>query len=127
MQVQPRLAQGTPAARAAPSEASLITKISEIVQQMLGIAVDASQPLMEAGLDSLGAVELRTSLGAAFNMELPATVTFDHPSVAALAKFLASQVTFDKPQVQVCTQLSHLTARVFSRALHACQSSKERD
>ena len=51
------------------------------------------QPLMEAGLDSLGAVELRTSLEAAFSMELPATVTFDYPSITALAKYIAGQQT----------------------------------
>ncbi len=73
------------------SEASLAAKVGAIVQQMLGVPVDVQQPLMEAGLDSLGAVELRTSLNAAFGVELPVTVTFDHPSVAALAKFLASQ------------------------------------
>ena len=50
-----------------------------------------TQPLMEAGLDSLGAVELRTALGSALGQELPATVTFDYPSVAALSRFLANQ------------------------------------
>lgn len=46
---------------------------------------------MEAGLDSLGAVELRTSLESAFTCILPATVTFDYPSINALAKYIASQ------------------------------------
>lgn len=36
-----------------------------------------------------GAVELRNSLGARFGIELPATVTFDYPTVATLAGFLA--------------------------------------
>lgn len=48
---------------------------------------------MEAGLDSLGSVELRTSLENAFGFEMPATVTFDYPSINALAKYIASQHT----------------------------------
>ena len=47
---------------------------------------------MEAGLDSLGAVELRNALSAHFSVELPATVTFDHPTPAALAAFLAASL-----------------------------------
>ncbi len=76
---------------------------------MLGRAVDPHQPLMEAGLDSLGAVELRTALGASFGAELPATVTFDHPSIAALASFLASQEASDETQVRrtVCKPERH--------------------
>ena len=47
---------------------------------------------MEAGLDSLGAVELRNQLAAAFPAaELPATLTFDYPSISALSGFIASQ------------------------------------
>ena len=50
------------------------------------------QPLMEAGLDSLGAVDLRSSLSAAFSLELPATVIFDYPTAAELARWLQSQL-----------------------------------
>ena len=72
--------------------AEVQASISELVQRMLGAAVEPDVPLMEAGLDSLGAVELRASLGAKFGIELPATVVFDYPSVAALAGYLAPSV-----------------------------------
>ncbi len=45
---------------------------------------------MQAGLDSLGAMELRTAVASRFDIQLPATVTFDHPSAAALGAFVAS-------------------------------------
>ena len=71
----------------------MLAEVTAVVQHMLGKAVDPSQPLMEAGLDSLGAVELRTALGSCFDLELPATVTFDYPSAASLSHFLATQTS----------------------------------
>lgn len=50
------------------------------------------QPLLEAGVDSLGAVELRNKLEANLATELPATVTFDYPTTSALASFLATRM-----------------------------------
>ena len=46
----------------------------------------------QVGLDSLGAVELRNAVTAAFGISLPVTVTFDYPTVAALAGFVASRM-----------------------------------
>ena len=36
-------------------------------------------------------MELRTALGTAFDLELPATATFDFPTIEGLARFIAQQ------------------------------------
>ena len=64
--------------------------MSATVEGVLGFAPAQDQPLMEAGLDSLGAVELRNALASRFSLDLPATLTFDYPSISALAGYLAA-------------------------------------
>lgn len=46
---------------------------------------------VQAGLDSLGAVDLCNAIAHSFNIALPATAAFDYPSAAALAAFVATQ------------------------------------
>ena len=46
---------------------------------------------MQAGLDSLGAVEFRNAVSGAFAMDTPATAAFDYPTIAALATYISSK------------------------------------
>ena len=76
--------------------AALIDEVRTMTVKVLGItsgtAIDINEPLRAMGLDSLMSVELRNRLGKAVGQTLPATLTFDHPSVAALVGYLASEV-----------------------------------
>ena len=67
-------------------------RIRSIVQTTLGAAVPDDQPLMEAGLDSLGAVDLRNAIGEAFHLQLPATAIFDYPTITAMSQYICSQM-----------------------------------
>eukprot|EP00966_Prymnesium_polylepis_P119353 2758177-Prymnesium_polylepis.1 len=65
--------------------------VLELVRCTAGGFVDADAPLMEAGVDSLGAVELRTQLQtlAGESAKLPNTLVFDHPTARALVSILS--------------------------------------
>ena len=44
----------------------------------------------QAGLDSLGAVDLCNAVGIRFGIDLPATAAFDYPTAAALADLVSA-------------------------------------
>ena len=72
----------------AVDDSRISQQVRAAVYLLLGQQVQDDQPLVEAGLDSLGAVELRSSLAGSLNTDLPGTVVFDYPTIAALSAFL---------------------------------------
>ena len=70
--------------------------VQKEVIQLLGIqqveTVDAARPLLEMGLDSLMAVELRNHLSIMVEAPLPATLLFNYPSIQELVDYLESEV-----------------------------------
>ncbi|MGD1930337.1 MAG: SDR family NAD(P)-dependent oxidoreductase [Leptolyngbyaceae cyanobacterium] len=65
------------------------------ISQLLGFApekLDRQAGFFDLGLDSLTAMELKNSLQASLGCSLPATVTFDYPTVERLLDYLAEQL-----------------------------------
>lgn len=54
--------------------------------------VDLEQGLFDMGMDSLMAVDLKARLEAATGQRLPSTLTFNYPTVTALAGYLTDEV-----------------------------------
>ena len=78
--------------------------VLDIARRNLGGTIDADTPLGEAGLDSLGAVEVRSQLQQATTnaAELPSTLLFDHPTARSVAEVFAKmECSPDKPPLAV--------------------------
>ena len=71
------------------SHAETLACVSKCVLEILGTSVFPDEPLMEAGIDSLGASELQRAIGEEFSSEMPATMLFDHPSIAGITSVVS--------------------------------------
>ena len=72
--------------------------VLSILSSTIGGEVDADAPLMEAGLDSLGAVELKNRLQEeAGDEQLPSTLVFDHPTARQLTDVFVKQAARAQP------------------------------
>jgi acyl carrier protein len=78
-------------------EDALIELVRSEVAAELGYSdpslVDTEDAFTDLGFDSLSSVQLRSRLAVSTGVPLPATVVFDHPSPAALARRLHAELT----------------------------------
>ncbi len=68
-----------------------VAVLHRLVNRVLGGNVAPSEPLVGAGLDSLGSIELRDVISREFRIELPSTLIYDHPTVSAIAQLIVSR------------------------------------
>jgi acyl carrier protein len=105
------------AAPAVASRDSVLADVLQVLSGILGTQAGADEPLMAAGLDSLGAVELQNSLESKLGVRLPSTLIFDYPTAAASADHVVSLLgaaTGQRPGI-----FAHSSASAASVAAHA--------
>lgn len=95
-QLEPTLAQRLDEAPPGGRRRLLVAHVQDEAATVLALdasqAIGVGQGLRDLGLDSLMAVELRNRLQASVGRPLPATLAFDHPTVEAIADFLATEL-----------------------------------
>jgi len=96
-----KAAGGAAGAMSAEQRLAYVTsEVEAAAKAIMGGSVSASEPLMAAGLDSLGAVELRNSLEGRLGMQLPSTLVFDYPTISAISGFIADSLEAAEPAVE---------------------------
>nr|WP_251018744.1 type I polyketide synthase [Streptomyces sp. ISL-11] len=125
-----RTAQGAPAGPGAGGESALSQRLAaaaepersrillDLVRTQTALvlghadmnAVDAGRGFQELGFDSLTAVDFRNRMNAATHLRLPATLIFDYPTPAALAKYLRTEIPIAgaKKAVSVADELDRM-------------------
>ncbi|WP_394847335.1 acyltransferase domain-containing protein [Pendulispora brunnea] len=81
------------AEREAEIERAVRIDVATVLQLASPEEVPADRPLMELGVDSLMAVQVRHELSARTGEALPATVAFDYPTPKALARYLLERLS----------------------------------
>lgn len=88
-----RIHAASPPERERLVSAVVATEVAEVLALPAGASPDLDQGLFEMGMDSLMALELRTRLQTLIGRALPATLVFDCPTIAAVARFLIAELT----------------------------------
>ena len=87
-----RLERAFPSERRGLLAEHIRSRISEVLALDSDFALDARKPLIELGLDSLVAVELRNHLTGSIGRPLPATLLFDCPTLDELTGYLLREI-----------------------------------
>ncbi|TDQ04391.1 acyl transferase domain-containing protein [Labedaea rhizosphaerae] len=86
--------------------------------------LDPAKAFDDLGFDSVAAVELRTSLGAATGKTLPSTMVFDYSTPIALAEYLRTQLCQDDSGPGLLAELDKFEELVSGLGVEEIQRSK---
>lgn len=102
----------------AMSKEFVLSTVKDAIMQVIGSEIDDDEPLMAAGLDSLGSVEFSNVLAQKLSMQMPGTLIFDYPSIRAVSDYLTQQMpketdarySSDDESLSACSQSRELAA-----------------
>ena len=89
--LRPRLGERAGQARREQIDDQVLRETARVLR-VSQTELDPSTGLFDLGMDSLMAIELRSRLEKVFDLKLPATLTFNYPSVKAIGGYLGSQL-----------------------------------
>jgi acyl transferase domain-containing protein/surfactin synthase thioesterase subunit len=86
--------ESLPASERGPAVIDLVrSEMARVLSQSNAAAIPLDKPLKDLGLDSLLALEFRNALGRRTGFHLPATLTFEQPTLSAIVTYLLTEVT----------------------------------
>lgn len=92
------------------SEIDVVELVQVELRETLGVEknapIDNEAPFSEMGLDSMLGTELRQRLSGKLGIAIPATATYDYPSVTKLVEYIRTKV-ISKPEARSDVELKH--------------------
>jgi acyl carrier protein len=76
-----------------PDPKAVELHIMGIVKNLNTLDTELDTPLLDSGVDSLGALELRSTMARDFMLSLPSTLIFNYPTIGDLARFITQECT----------------------------------
>jgi acyl carrier protein len=91
-ELRAQLANAAPGQRRGVLVTHVVDRVARVLRTVDPELLDLDQPLVELGIDSLMALELRNTLARTTGCPLPATLLFDCPTPRAIARLLADKL-----------------------------------
>ncbi|MCV7195283.1 type I polyketide synthase, partial [Mycobacterium angelicum] len=88
-----RLAGQTPERQKATVTALVVSTTATVLAHPDPASLNPQRPFKDLGIDSLTALELRNALTQQSGLTLPSTLVFDHPTPAAIAEYVLTQIS----------------------------------
>jgi NAD(P)-dependent dehydrogenase (short-subunit alcohol dehydrogenase family)/acyl carrier protein len=109
-----RLAELTEAEQARLVLTTVQAALAAVLGHPTAEAIGVDRAVSELGMDSMTAMDLRNRLSAETGLPLPATLVYNHPTIAALAEYLLTRLRKRLPAAEssVDAELSRLEAAV---------------
>ena len=96
----------------------VIGTITRAVEDLIGTDTPTDAPLMGAGLDSVAAIELVSTLCQHLSTEVEPTALFDHPTIGSLGAYFSSLL---RPAVaRACSSATPPSAAILDEAARFC-------